>query len=215
MEKIKILVVDDHALMRDGIRAILKLCGDMEVLGEAADGREALERIQELQPDVVVMDISMPVMDGMEATRRLKKKYPKIKVLALTQYENREYVFSAIKAGVDGYLPKKAAGSELATAIRALHRGEAFLYPSAAAALIKDYLRQATEEPYDQLTSREREILKLIAEGRTSQEIANSLSISLKTALGHRTKIMQKLDIHNRTELIKYAMHKGLVVMES
>ena len=215
MEKIKIVVVDDHALMRDGIRAILKLCGDMEVLGEAADGREALERVQELQPDVVVMDISMPNMDGMEATRRLKKKYPKIKVLALTQYENREYVFSAIKAGVDGYLPKKAAGSELATAIRALHRGEAFLYPSAAAALIKDYLRQATEEPYDQLTSREREILKLIAEGRTSQEIADLLSISLKTALGHRTKIMQKLDIHNRTELIKYAMHKGLVVMET
>ena len=215
MEKIKILVVDDHALMRDGIRAILKLCGDMEVLGEAADGREALERVQELQPDVVVMDIAMHNMDGMEATRRLKKKYPKIKVLALTQYENREYVFSAIKAGVDGYLPKKAAGSELATAIRALNRGEAFLYPSAAAALIKDYLRQATEEPYDQLTSREREILKLIAEGRTSQEIADLLSISLKTALGHRTKIMQKLDIHNRTELIKYAMHKGLVVMET
>ncbi len=215
MEKIKILVVDDHALMRDGIRALLKLSGDMEVLGEAADGREALERVQELQPDVVVMDIAMPNMDGMEATRRLKKKYPNIKVLALTQYENREYVFSAIKAGADGYLPKKAAGSELATAIRALNRGESFLYPSAAAALIKDYLRQATEEPYDQLTSREREILKLIAEGRTSQQIADLLSISLKTALGHRTKVMQKLDIHNRTELIKYAMHKGLVVMES
>lgn len=215
MEKIKILVVDDHALMRDGIRAILKLNNDMEVVGEAADGREAIDKVEESRPDVIVMDIAMPNMDGLEATRRIKKKYPNIKVLALTQYENREYVFTAIKAGTDGYLPKKAAGPELAQAIRALYRGEAFLYPTAAAALIKDYLRQATAEPYDQLTAREREILKLIAEGRTSQQIANMLAISLKTALGHRTKIMQKLDIHNRTELIKYAMHKGLVAMES
>lgn len=215
MEKIRILVADDHALMRDGIRAILKLSGDMEVVGEAEDGRQAIEKAEELQPDVIVMDIAMPNLDGLEATRRIKKKQPKIKVLALTQYENREYVFTAIKAGADGYLPKKAAGPELAVAIRALYRGESFLYPTAAAALIKDYLRHATEEPYDRLTAREREILKLIAEGRKSKEIAEMLSISLKTALGHRTKIMQKLDIHNRTELIKYAMHKGLVVMES
>lgn len=215
MEKIKILVVDDHTLMRDGIRALLSLSNDMEIIGEAADGREALEKVQELSPDVVVMDIAMPVMDGLEATRRIKKKNPKVKVLVLTQYDNREYILSAIKAGADGYVPKKAAGSELASAIRAIHRGDSFLYPSAAAALIKDYLRQAVEEPYDRLTSREREILKLIAEGHTSKEIADMLFISLKTALGHRTKIMQKLDIHNRTELIKYAMHKGLVTMDT
>lgn len=215
MEKIKILVVDDHALMRDGIRALLSLSNDMEIIGEAADGREFLDKVQELSPDVVVMDVAMPVMDGLEATRRIKKKNPRVKVLVLTQYDNREYILSAIKAGADGYVPKKAAGSELASAIRAIHGGDSFLYPSAAAALIKDYLRQAVEEPYDRLTSREREILKLIAEGHTSKEIADMLFISLKTALGHRTKIMQKLDIHNRTELIKYAMHKGLVTMDT
>lgn len=215
MEKIKILVVDDHTLMRDGIHALLSLSNDVEVIGEATDGREALDKVQELSPDVVVMDVAMPVMDGLEATRRIKKKNPRVKVLVLTQYDNREYILSAIKAGADGYVPKKAAGSELASAIRAIHAGDSFLYPSAAAALIKDYLRQAVEEPYDRLTSREREILKLIAEGHTSKGIADMLFISLKTALGHRTKIMQKLDIHNRTELIKYAMHKGLVSMET
>lgn len=215
MEKIKILVVDDHTLMRDGIHALLSLSNDIEVIGEATDGREALDKVQELSPDVVVMDIAMPVMDGLEATRRIKKKNPRVKVLVLTQYDNREYILSAVKAGADGYVPKKAAGSELASAIRAIHAGDSFLYPSAATALIKDYLRQAVEEPYDRLTSREREILKLIAEGHTSKEIADMLFISLKTVLGHRTKIMQKLDIHNRTELIKYAMHKGLVIMET
>lgn len=215
MEKIKVLMVDDHALMRDGIRALLSLSDDMEIIGEAADGWEALEKVQELSPDVVVMDIAMPNMDGLEATRRIKKKHPKVKVLVLTQYDNQEYILSAIKAGTDGYVPKKAAGSELASAIRAIYRGDSFLYPSAAAALIKDYLRQVVEEPYDRLTGREREILKLIAEGHTSREIAEMLFISLKTVLGHRTKIMQKLDIHNRTELIKYAMHKGLVIMDT
>ncbi len=215
MEKIKILVADDHALMRDGIRALLSLNNDMEIVGEAADGREAIEKVQELLPDVVVMDIAMPIMDGLEATRRIKKKNPKMKVMVLTQYDNREYILSAIKAGADGYVPKRAAGSELASAIRAVYAGGSFLYPSAAAALIKDYLHQAIEEPYDRLTSREREILKLIAEGHTSKQIADMLYISLKTALGHRTKIMQKLDIHNRAELIKYAIQKGLVTMDA
>jgi DNA-binding NarL/FixJ family response regulator len=150
----------------------------------------------------------------LEATRRIVKKNPNIKVLVLTQHDNREYVLSAIKAGAAGYVPKKALGSELVLAIRTVHKGESFLYPSAAAALIADYLRRAEEEPYDRLTDREREILKLIAEGHTSREIAEMLFISLKTVLGHRTKIMEKLNIHNRTELIKYAMHKGLVSIE-
>ncbi len=215
MDKIKILLVDDHAIMRDGIRALLGLYDDIEIVGEASEGNEAIEKTQELMPDVVVMDIAMPGMDGLEATRRIKKKNPKVKILVLTQHDNREYILSAIKAGTAGYVPKKALGSELVSAIRAVCKGESFLYPSAAATLIKDYLHRADEEPYDRLTAREREILKLIAEGHTSREIADRLFISLKTVLGHRTKIMQKLDIHNRTELIRYAMRKGLIATDT
>ncbi len=215
MDKIKVLVVDDHAIMRDGIRALLDLHDDIEIIGEASDGREAIEKARELAPDVIVMDIAMPGMDGLDATHRIRKKSPKAKVLILTQYNNKEYILSAIKAGAAGYVPKRALGSELVSAIRAIYRGDSFLYPSAATALIRDYLHQVEEEPYDRLTGREREILKLIAEGHTSREIADMLFISLKTVLGHRAKIMEKLDIHNRTELIKYAMRKGLVSMDT
>ena len=212
MKKIKILLVDDHAIMRDGIKALLSIYDDIEVVGEASEGREAIEMARELNPDVVVMDISMPGMDGLEVTRRLTKRNPGMKVIILTQHDNREYILSAIKVGAAGYIPKKALGSDLISAIRAVHSGDSFLYPSAAKTLIDDYRKQA-EQPdiYESLTEREREILKLIAEGLTSREIANTLYISQKTVQGHRTKIMEKLDLHNRTELIKYAMRKGLV----
>ena len=216
MNKIKVLVVDDHAIMRDGIRALLGLHDDIEIVGEASEGKEAIEKVRELAPDVVVMDIAMPGMDGLEATRRIRKKSPKVKVLVLTQHDNREYILSAIKAGTTGYVPKRALGSDLVSAIRTVYKGDSFLYPSAAAALIEDYLQQAKrEEPYDRLTAREREILKLIAEGHTSREIAEMLFVSLKTVLGHRTKIMEKLDLHNRSELIRYAMRKGLVSLDT
>ena len=214
MDKIKVLVVDDHAILRDGIRALLGLHDDIEIVGEASEGKEAIEKARELAPDVIVMDIAMPGMDGLEATRRIRKKSPEVKVLVLTQHDNREYILSAIKAGAAGYVPKRALGSDLVSAIRTVYKGDSFLYPSAAAALIDSYLHQAEEEPYDRLTAREREILKLIAEGHTSREIAGILFISLKTVLGHRTKIMEKLDLHNRTELIKYAMRKGLIKMD-
>jgi len=215
VNKIKLLIVDDHAIMRDGIRALLSIYNDIEVVGEASEGKEAIEKAHELAPDVIIMDIVMPGMDGLEATRRIIKKNPKVKILVLSQHDNREYILSAIKAGIVGYVPKRALGSELVSAIHALRQGDSYLYPSAATTVIRDYLKRAEEEPYDRLTDREREILKLIAEGYTSREIADMLFLSLKTVLGHRTKIMEKLDIHNRTELIKYAMRKGLVNIDT
>ena len=215
MDKIKILVVDDHAIMRDGIRALLSLHDDLEIVGEASAGKEAIDKAQELAPDVIVMDIAMPGIDGIEATRCIRASSPAAKVIFLTQYNNKEHVLATIKAGAAGYIPKKAVSSELVSAIRAVHQGDSFLYPSAAAALIEGYRQQAEEEPYDRLTDREREILKLIAEGHTSREIADMLFISLKTVLGHRAKIMEKLDLHNLTQLIKYAIRKGLVSMDT
>lgn len=215
MDKIKILVVDDHTIMREGIRALLGLYDDIEIVGEASEGNEAIEKARELAPDVIIMDIAMPGMDGLEATRRIRKKTPAAKVLVLTQYDNKEYILSVIKAGAAGYVPKRALSSELVLAARAVNKGESFLYPSAAAALIEDYLQNIEEEPYDRLTQREREILKLIADGYTSREIAGMLFISLKTVQGHRMKIMEKLSLHNRTELIKYAVRKGLASLDT
>ena len=216
MDKIKVLLVDDHAIMRDGIRALLGLHDDIEIIGEASEGQEAIEKTRDLSPDVIVMDVAMPGMDGLEATRRIKKQSPKVKVIILTQYDNKEYILSAIKAGAVGYVPKRALGSELVSAIRAVYRGESFLYPSAATVLIDDYRLQAkTTEPYDRLTPREREILKLIAEGHTTREIADTLFISLKTVIGHRAKIMEKLGLRNRTELFKFAVRKGLLTLDT
>ncbi len=215
MDKIKILMVDDHAILRDGIRALLDFHDDIEIVGEASEGKEAIEKARELMPDVVLMDIVMPGMDGLEATRRMVKKRLTAKVLVLTLHDNKEYILSSIKAGAVGYVPKTAMSSELVSAIRAVYKGDSFLHPSAAAALIEDYQRRTEgEEPYDRLTAREREILKLIVDGHTSREIADRLSISPNTVLSHRIRMMKKLGIHNRTELIKYAMRKGLLSMD-
>ena len=215
MEKIKILVVDDHTIYRDALCALLNLDDDFKIVGEASEGNEAIKKAQELAPDVILMDIAMPGMDGLEATRRIKEENSGVKVLALTQYDIKEYILSAIKAGVAGYVPKRALGSELASAIRAVHKGDTFLYPSAAAVLIDSYLQKVGAQPRERLTEREREILKFIAEGYTSREIAAMLSISLKTVLNHRMRMMKKLDIHNRTGLIKYAIHKGLLFIHT
>ncbi|MFC1910110.1 response regulator [Chloroflexota bacterium] len=211
MGKIKVLIVDDHAVVRDGIRALLRIQGDIEIVGDAADGKDAIDKAQESTPDVVIMDISMPIMDGLEATRRILKERPKTKVLILSQHDDKEYILEAIKAGATGYVPKRALGAELVSAIRAIYQQDSYLYPSAAAAVIESYRQKGEANPYDSLTAREREILKLIAEGHTSREIAEMLFISLSTVVGHRTKITEKLGLKNRTELIKYAMRKGSV----
>ncbi|MBM3133356.1 MAG: response regulator transcription factor [Chloroflexi bacterium] len=215
MDKIRVLIADDHSIVRSGIRALLELQEDIEVIGEAANGREAIEMIAKLSPDVALMDIAMPLMDGLEATRRIAKSHPKTRVLILTQHDNKEYALSGIKAGAAGIVPKKAGPSELVSAIRAVHQGDSFIHPSMAKWMVKDYLQRVGEDPFDSLTDREREILKLVAEGHSNQEIADQLFISVKTVLGHRDKIMQKLDIHSRTDLIKYAIRKGLISVDT
>jgi DNA-binding NarL/FixJ family response regulator len=215
MNKIKVLLVDDHAMMREGMSALLNTCNDIEIVGEAADGNEAIRKCKEKEPDVIVMDITMPDMDGLEATRQIKRKNKNIKVVILTQHQNREYILSAVKAGADGYVPKGAVSSELISGIHAVYKGDSFLHPSIATAIVEDYRMQAGNDPFDSLTAREREVLKLLADGNTCRAISGMLFISLKTVTGHRTKIMEKLDIHNRTELIKYAVRKGLTSVDS
>jgi DNA-binding NarL/FixJ family response regulator len=217
MQKIRVLVADDHTIVRDGICALLALVADVEVVGEAANGREALKKVKELAPDVVLMDIAMPIMGGLEATRRICREFPGTKVLALTQYDDKEYVFPLIEAGACSFISKTAASSELIWGIRAVCRGESFLSPSVARLLVEEYQQgahlQDIRDPYEQLTDRERDVLKLMAEGHTTQEIADMLVISPKTVEGHKTNLMSKLGIHNRTDLIKYALRKGIITI--
>lgn len=218
MEKIRILIVDDHAILREGIRALLASYDDIEVVGEASDGIEAVEKAREMTPDLVLMDIAMPGLGGLEATLEVRKVSPKSKVLVLTQYDNKEYIFRFLKAGAAGYVLKKAVGSELISAIRAVHGGDSFLYPSIAKTVIEGYLKPKIEEAeatYDRLTDREKQVLKLVAEGRTSKDIAGELTVSVKTVMAHRANIMEKLGLHSRTELIKYAIRNKLIEVET
>jgi DNA-binding NarL/FixJ family response regulator len=215
MAKIRVLVTDDHAIVRDGICALLALTGDMEAVGVATNGKEALGMVAKLSPDIVLMDIVMPIMDGLEATRRIRKQFPQIKVIVLTQYEDREYVLPVIEAGASGFISKIAASSELTSAIRSVYRGDSFLSPSIARLLVDDYRQLAREgrnkDTFEELTAREREILKLLVEGRSTPEIARMLVISPKTVDRHKTNLMSKLDIHSRLDLFKYALRKGII----
>ena len=215
MQKIRVLVVDDHTIVRDGICALLALTGDMEVVGEAANGSEALNKVRELEPDVVLMDISMPIMDGLEATRRIRRDFPRTKVLVLTQYDDKEYVFPVVEAGAAGFISKTAASSELVKGIRSIYQGDSYLSPSVTRLFVEDYQHgvggQASHDSYEQLTDRERDVLKLVAEGYTTREIADILVVSSKTVEGHKTNLMAKLGIHNRIGLVKYALRRGII----
>ncbi len=215
MKQIRVLIVDDHAVLRDGIRSLLESYEDLLVVGEAGNGREAVELAGQLLPDVVLMDVAMPEMDGIEATRRIVAAYPRIRVLVLTQHDNKEYVFPILEAGAAGYLLKKVRGADLVSAVRAVQEGGSYLCPDIAKTVIERSLRRpdlgAEPAAAGTLTDREREVLKLVAEGLSNQEIANRLGLSIKTVMGHRANLMDKLNIHSRVELVKYAIRAGLV----
>lgn len=216
MSRIRVVIADDHALLREGVRALLALCEDIEVVGEAQDGREAIEVCKRLEPDVALMDIAMPGLGGLEAALEIRRDVPRTRILVLTQYDDREYVSRFLKAGVSGYVLKKAAGSDLASAIRSVHRGGLVLDPEIARDALAEKHGEAgadgaSANPYDTLTDREKQVLKLVAEGRSSKEVAQELGISVKTAMSHREHVMEKLDLHSRTDLIKFALRKGII----
>ncbi len=214
MSPIRILLVEDHAVVRAGLRMLLAADPDMVIVGEAENGLQGVALAEELKPDVVLMDISMPDLNGIEATRRIKKSCPDTAVLALTMHEDDQYFFAMLAAGASGYVPKRAAPNDLIAAIHAVHTGGMFLFPSVARLLVADYLSKregAVARDLDALTEREREVLTLIAEGKTNQEIADALVISIKTVNRHRENIMAKLNLHSRVELVRYAIEKGLI----
>jgi two-component system, NarL family, response regulator NreC len=213
--KIRILLADDHTILRAGLKMMLNAQPDMEVIGEAQDGRQAIHEAQRLQPDVILMDITMPDMNGIEATKQIKRAQPEIKVLVLTMHEHDEYIFQALRAGASGYMLKEAADTELITALHVVQSGQFYLSPAAQSVMVGDYLQRVRtgeeKDSYSSLTEREREILKLVAEGYTNNQIAERLVISPKTVDTHRTHIMDKLNLHSRAELVKYAMRRGLL----
>ena len=219
MHKKRVLIADDHALVREGIAAFLRLCDDIEVIAEASDGLEAIEKTGQHHPDIVIMDVNMPKLGGLETTIEIKKMHPHIKVLVLTQYEDREYIARFLKAGVSGYLLKKAVGSDLVAALKAIIRGDLYLYSSIASEVVAGYLQEDRQRdadaPYEKLSDREKQVLKLVAEGHTHKEAADMLGISVKTVIAHQTNIGEKLGIHTRAGLIKFAIQQGIIKINS
>lgn len=209
-KKITVLLADDHSVVRQGFRHILENEADMEIIGEAGNGREVVELGTRLAPDIVVMDVAMPELNGIEATRRLTAASPRTRVLALSMHKDSVYVREILRAGARGYLLKDAFDRDLVNAVRAVARGEGYLSPAIADAVLTDY-RQHVTDPIDLLTSREREVLQLIAEGKTNKEIAVLLNLSVYTVDAHRGKIMEKLNLHSTGELVRFAVRKGLI----
>jgi len=213
----KVLLADDHTILREGLRMVLDAQPQITVVGEASDGREAVEMAETLRPDVVVMDIAMPNLNGLDATRQIKKRWPEIRVVILTMHENQQYLMQIVKAGATGAVLKRSAGTELLTAIKAAARGQSYFSPSIASMMLEDYRLRLRDEGIDDpevLTEREREVLQLVAEGLTNQEIADALFVSIKTVQTHRSHIMEKLGVHDRTELVKYAIRTGMVTSD-
>lgn len=216
MAEIRLLLVDDHAVIRTGLRMLLESQRDMLIVGEAATGEQALEMAVRLKPDIVVMDITLPDLSGIEVTRRLKRLEPDIPIVALTIHEDEQYFFEMLQAGAAGYVPKRAAPEDLIYAIRAAHAGEIYLYPSLAKALVTDFISRSVDEAEqaalgESLTRREQEVLELLADGLSNEDIAERLVISRHTVARHRENLMRKLGLHNRSELVKYAIRKGMI----
>jgi two-component system response regulator NreC len=220
-QKIRLLVADDHTIVRRGLISLLSLNERLEVIGEADDGRAAVELTARLEPDVVLMDISMPSLNGLEATRQIKKQSPGVKVLILTAHDNEEYVLEVVHCGASGYLLKTSPAEDLYTAIQSVHSGHAFFSPSVSKILMDDYLKSAAPvmsgstppRPDSRLTAREREVLQLVAEGATHQHIAETLHISVRTVDTHCHNIMKKLDIHETASLVTYAIKNGILIL--
>jgi DNA-binding NarL/FixJ family response regulator len=215
----RVLLVEDHVVVRQGIKALFSDEPDLEIVGEADDGRAALQSVSELEPDVVLMDISMPGLNGIEATRQIRQSYPEVKVVVLSMHSNEEYVFQVLRAGASGYVLKQSDSSEVLTAIRAALAGGSFLSPPISRTVIDDYVRRAEarggDDDLELLTSREREVLQLLAEGLSNREIAEQLNISIKTVETHRSNMMNKLGVSSKTDLVKYALRKGWASLET
>ncbi len=207
---IRVLLADDHAMVRKGFRMILEAQPDMEIAGEAGNGREAVELAEKLHPDVVVMDVAMPELNGIEATRRLAASSPHTRILALSMHKDSVYVREILRAGARGYLLKDSIDTDLISAVRAVAKGDGYISPGVSDAVLSDYRRHVTD-PIDLLTSREREVLQMIAESKTNKEIAVALNLSVYTVEAHRGKIMEKLNLHSTGELVRFAVRHGLV----
>ena len=207
---IRILLADDHALVRQGFRMILASQPDMQIVGEAGDGREAVELGEQFHPDVVVMDVTMPGLNGIEATRRLVASNPRIRILALSMHKDSVYVREILRAGARGYLLKDSVDADLLAAVRAVAKGEGYLSPGVSESVLTDY-RQHVTDPLDLLTTREREVLQMIAEGKTNKEIATALALSVYTVEAHRGRTMEKLNLHSTGELVRFALRNGLI----
>ena len=214
---VAVLLVDDHAIVREGLRLVLAADPDIDVIGEAGDGREALDMVERLRPAVVVMDIAMPNLNGLEATTQIRRRFPGVHVVILTMHENELYFNQIIKAGATGCVLKRSMGRELVTAIQAAARGENYFSPAVATKVFQHYqqlLQHPSSRADEPLTEREREILQLIAEGNTNREIADMLTLSIKTVQAHRSNMMDKLGAHDRTDLVKYAIRVGMISAE-